>query len=895
MVQYNVRILFKISEVLKMDFKYKISVIVPIYNVEEYLDYCLESLVKQTIDKSQMEVLLVNDGSPDNSEAICKKFCAQYSFFKYFAKENEGVSKTRNFGIKHAQGKYIAYLDPDDALTENSLENLVSFFDKHEDDVDIITYKIVPMFEGKSSGPLHHRYKILKHSGIYDLTCEENAFVTQTTMNICVKNKGEDNILFHEDTAYHEDQRYNIDVVRNKMKIGYCTGAQYLYTKNPSSVTNTRFYAYYIFEDTMKYWEDLFASFNGNVPQYIQAMYVNDLIWKIQGDLLLPYHYRGEDFDNAVNRICVLLRSVADTVIMKHPNIDSLHVGYLLGLKYNNKLDVTTGSGGAVVSHDGNPLIVSNAFALVVCRFKVDNEKVYIDAFLRTPITSYTDNVEIFANLTGEDGAEKIALKKESSAWDHYRAKIKTNRFFRVRFDWDYKKYPGIQFSADICGTSFPTRLDFVVHAPFNTGILRSTLFRCGYKFVQGVNGFDAYKSSSAEEKVFTRRYMKTLMLRKPRTFLWRMACGNIDPSKRKIWLYYDCKNVYKDNGYYQFIHDFDKDDGVERYYVVNDKMDRKALFTPKQRKHIISFGSLEHRRYYLAAEKIITAYAEHNNYNPFPAFVWKLYTDLFKAEVIYLQHGVLHAYLPWKYANDRLTAFDKEVVSTSFEMRNFTENYGFRECDLIPAGMPRYDFIDIEAAKSEKKILFAPTWRKYLVGMDKDGSFFATPDKFKNSDFYKETYKFLTSKELEEVLEKNDWYLDFKLHPIFRVYNDLYDLKSERIRIADNSVDEKSYKVFITDFSSFCFDFVYLKKTMMYFVPDDEMFRAGMNDYRKLDLPLEDGFGPLAHSADEALRAIIDLVERNGEAEPVYQQKMDSMFLHADTNCRERIYQAIK
>lgn len=878
-----------------MDFKYKISVVVPIYNVEEYLDYCLESLVKQTIDKTQLEVLLVNDGSPDNSEAVCKKFCDQYPFFKYFAKENEGVSKTRNFGIKHAQGKYIAYLDPDDALTANSLENLVAFFEKHEDDVDIITYKIVPMFEGKSSGPLHHRYKILKHSGIYDLTCEENAFVTQTTMNICVKNKGKDNILFHEDTAYHEDQRYNIDVVRSKMKIGYCAGAQYLYTKNPSSVTNTRFYAYYIFEDTMKYWEDLFASFEGGVPQYIQAMYVNDLIWKIQGDLLLPYHYRDAEFDNAVNRICTLLRSVDDSVIMKHPNIDQLYVGYLLGLKYDNKLDVTTGSGGAVVSNNGNPLIVSNTFTLVVCRFKVDDEKAYIDAFLRTPITSYTDDVEIVAGLTGENDSKKVVLEKDKSAWDHYRAKIKTNRFFRVRFDWDYKKYPGIQFFADVCGVTFPARLEFVVHAPFNAGILRSTLFRSGYKFIQNVSGFDAYKSSVAEEKAFTRNYMKTLMLRKPRTFLWRAACGNIDSSKRKIWLYYDCKNVYKDNGYYQFIHDFDKDDGVERYYVVNDKMDRKALFTPKQRKHIIRFGSLEHRRYYLAAEKIITAYAEHNNYNPFPAFVWKHYTDLFKAEVIYLQHGVLHAYLPWKYANDRLTAFDKEVVSTSFEMKNFTENYGFRECDLIPAGMPRYDFIDIAAAKSEKKILFAPTWRKYLVGMDKDGTFFATPDKFKNSDFYKETYKFLTSKELEEVLEKNDWYLDFKLHPIFRVYNDLYDLKSDRIRIADNSVDEKSYKVFITDFSSFCFDFVYLKKTMMYFVPDDEMFRAGMNDYRKLDLPLEDGFGPLAHSADEALKAIVDLVERNGEAEPVYQQKMDSMFLHADTNCRERIYQAIR
>ena len=107
-----------------MDFKYRISVIIPIYNVEEYLEACLESLVKQSIDKKDLEVLLINDGSPDNSEAICKKFCEKYDFFKYFSKENEGLSKTRNFGIQHAQGKYFVFLDPDDELTEKSLKNL---------------------------------------------------------------------------------------------------------------------------------------------------------------------------------------------------------------------------------------------------------------------------------------------------------------------------------------------------------------------------------------------------------------------------------------------------------------------------------------------------------------------------------------------------------------------------------------------------------------------------------------------------------------------------------------------------------------------------------------------------------------------------------------------------
>ena len=139
-------------------FKYRISVIVPIYNVEKYIENCLKSLAEQTISKDELEVLLINDGSPDNSEEICRRYAEKYPFFKLFSKENEGSSKTRNFGIEHAQGKYFVFLDPDDELTKDSLKNLADFFDKYEDEIDIVTYKIIPIFNGKQSEPLHYRY-----------------------------------------------------------------------------------------------------------------------------------------------------------------------------------------------------------------------------------------------------------------------------------------------------------------------------------------------------------------------------------------------------------------------------------------------------------------------------------------------------------------------------------------------------------------------------------------------------------------------------------------------------------------------------------------------------------------------------------------------------------------
>lgn len=876
-------------------FKYRISVIVPIYNVEQYMKDCLDSLLEQTIDKKDLEVLLIVDGSPDNSEKICREYAEKYPFFKVFSKENEGLSKTRNYGVQRAQGKYLVYLDPDDKLTPNSLKNLANFFDKHEDEVDIVTYKIIPVFDGKQSEKLHYRYDYLQSEGVYDLTRQENIYISQTNVNICVKNEGENNTLFDVTENFkHEDQKYNLDIVRRKMKIGYCTGAQYLYTKNPNSITGTSFYAYYLFETTTAFWENLFAQYEGEVPQYIQALYINDINWKSHMDILLPYHYDDEKFKQATDRLVELLKRVDDYVIINHPKVEPPHKTFLIDLKEKGSLNVVAGDGGVGILKENKPVFFEKFIPFSLCKFRVTDKDIFIDAFLRSPIFSFVDKPEVTMHLTGANETVDIPVELENSAWDYYHTKIKTNKFWRIRVNWDYKKYRSLFFTVKVGDTQVAVKNEFINGAPFDKLTERTSLFRKGYEFVQLENGFVSRKASEARKKAYYKKYDFSMMLHKPRTFLWRLACGNKISPDRRIWLYYDCRNVFKDNGYYQFNHDFNMNDGIERYYVVRDKLDRSSILTPKQRKNVVKFGSLKHRKLLFAAEKIVTAFAEYENISPFIKGTWPYYTDLFKAEVVYLQHGVLHAFLPWKYSSDRVNIIDREVISTSFEMKNMTENYGFRKEDLIPTGMPRYDFIEENAAKVEKKILFGPTWRKYLIGANTDGTFFATPDKFKKSDFFKETYAFLHSEELENCLKENGWVLDFKLHPIFADYASLYELDGKYIRIADRSVDEKSYKVFITDFSSYCFDFVYLKKTLMYFVPDDEMFRAGMNDYRKLDLPLEEGFGPLAHSADEAVAAVKGIVANNGEPAEIYKERMDGFFLNKGKNCCDEIYKAL-
>jgi len=100
----------------------KVSVIVPVYNTEKYLHKCLDSLVNQTI--KGIEIIIVNDGSSDHSQAIINKYCANYSFVHGYKKENGGLGSARNFGLQVAKGEYIGFVDSDDYVNPDMYEKM---------------------------------------------------------------------------------------------------------------------------------------------------------------------------------------------------------------------------------------------------------------------------------------------------------------------------------------------------------------------------------------------------------------------------------------------------------------------------------------------------------------------------------------------------------------------------------------------------------------------------------------------------------------------------------------------------------------------------------------------------------------------------------------------------
>ena len=126
-----------------------ISIIIPIYNVEKYLNSCIESILSQPV--KDFELLLINDGSKDNSLVICNEYATKDSRIKVFDKPNGGVSSARNLGLDNATGEYIMFVDADDRLTPNAL----MMFLPYTPDYDLVRMNVMMLNPDGSSQKLH--------------------------------------------------------------------------------------------------------------------------------------------------------------------------------------------------------------------------------------------------------------------------------------------------------------------------------------------------------------------------------------------------------------------------------------------------------------------------------------------------------------------------------------------------------------------------------------------------------------------------------------------------------------------------------------------------------------------------------------------------------------------
>ena len=209
-----------------------ISIIVPIYNVENYLRQCLDSIVAQTYQN--FECLLINDGSPDHSADICREYVSKDSRFRYFEKENGGVSSARNLGIEHSKGEYITFIDSDDWVDSDYLEVLYNSLVDERADIAISTYKRFEM--GDNCWYVHafqrgYDKKVFTNKKLMDELLSLDGFDNsyRFVSGKLVHRNMLENIAFNVATPYGEDMEFWFKIYMISDKVVYVNKETYNY------------------------------------------------------------------------------------------------------------------------------------------------------------------------------------------------------------------------------------------------------------------------------------------------------------------------------------------------------------------------------------------------------------------------------------------------------------------------------------------------------------------------------------------------------------------------------------------------------------------------------------------------------------------------------------------
>lgn len=217
----------------------KISIIVPVFNGERYIRHCLDSLISQSF--GNIEIILVNDGSTDNTEDICSMYEAGDSRVLYIRKENGGVSSARNCGLENASGEYVMFVDSDDVLQEGAIETIQN--EIVNDNPDILRFGFMRISD---NGPNYSRCPLEEtYDGEGWLYIEKNLMLGQSpprsvwTGVYKRRNIVDFKLLFDESLTWGEDFDFNIRYLSTCRKIKSISDVLYAYHVNDQSTTST--------------------------------------------------------------------------------------------------------------------------------------------------------------------------------------------------------------------------------------------------------------------------------------------------------------------------------------------------------------------------------------------------------------------------------------------------------------------------------------------------------------------------------------------------------------------------------------------------------------------------------------------------------------------------------
>lgn len=840
------------------------SVIIATYNSEKWIGEAIDSLIGQSLDfEKNIEVIIVDDASNDNTGAICQKYAARYpDNFKYIQNtQNEGPSFSRNIGLEHATGDYINFLDSDDTLSKNTLKEVLTIFNSN-DETDLVSVPIYFFEEMAGEHYLNYKFDetrvadLLEHPECYQLS-GPSSFIRRDA----AKGIEFPNIITSEDVVFINE------ILINNPNIGLCKTGRYNYRKRKdksSIIDNSQLKKEYYADrcnNYFKYLIDKSLDKYGEVPRFIQNVILYDIHWMLDVKNI-PEILNSNEIANFKSSLKDVLTYIDDESIEEYDLMDDDCKLKSLFVKYGELPEEITSR------------FESNTVFIDV--YEIINDELYVLANV-----SNTKDREIDVYINNE----KIETKKVTFPQrDKYciDSLYSKDHSFEFRLPLSKGKSIEIEFRQN----------NDTLHIDFSRP--------CNFSRVVGYAKTKDYLSILKEDKIliekkttlkWIRQEIKTIanMLKKREPgfhigvpFRIAYMLGYPFLRNKHIWFYMDRPESSDDNGEHLFRYAADKDPHIKKYFVI--KKDSKDFNRMKEIGNVLAFKSIKHRYLGMFVENIVTSHPDNEIIYPF----WGRYpyfAGLLKSNNVFLQHGIIKEDISsWLNKTNMNLSFFLTSAKLEYEsIFKYPYNYDKDVVQLL--GLPRYD--NLENQKDKRQIIIMPSWRRNLDRKSEDY--------IKESEYFRRFNSLINNKRLIENAREHDYEIIFRPHPKVYGFIELFD-ENDYVKIDYDKIRYQTLfnngSILITDYSSVAFDFAYLYKPVIYYhYGDDYHFDAEHSFFNYETM----GLGEISKDEDGLVNLIIEYMENDCKIKEKYYKRIRDFYLFTDKNNCKRVYDSIK
>lgn len=886
-------------------YKYKVSVVMAVYNVELFLREAIDSVIAQDIGFDNIQLILVDDGSPDGSGAICDEYAEKYpDNIVVIHKENGGVSSARNAGIDRAEGELINFLDSDDMMTPYTFRNAYDFFCENKNKTDVVAIPMYFFDGGRGEHTLNYKFK--KGNRVIDLDQEWNVCQLQSGATF-INAECLQEIRFDERLSYAEDAHLLQRVLANKCSMGVMSKGKYMYRKRTTGAesaiqaSRTRKnwyldYFRYFQKGTVQFYLDKY----GYVPKFVQFVLMYDIQWRLMMDHIPEGVLTDEEQEEFYSLIYGMLKYFDDEVILAQKNLYTEYKVFALRKKY----------GKQVLEHRANDIalnfgtVIAAKLSKCTCRMeflKVENGECHLEGRICV-YDGLQDGIQVEL-LVGDRVVTCINADPETYKYSLgepilHMCSFKCNIPLDELDDTEIE----IPIRVQIRKENYLIRIDKL---QFGTFFPVSNQYKNGYAVQNGwkiyVIGGTVYlqKISEQESRACEKRFLKELWKRNKlgerKAVLARIFAKILMKKKRKpLWLIGDRASKAGDNGEAFFAYMCKNHPEIDaRFILSKDSPDYERMSKVGP---ILNKDSIKHKVFSLICDYIISSQGEADVYNPFIGYS-EPYRDYLSAnKFIFLQHGITQNDL-----SNWLDRYSKNIYGFIAAARPEAQsildfNYHYEPKNIWLTGFPRFDRL---YQAEEKLITVMPTWRRYLFGeCSRETKVWSIGKTFMESDYLAFFNGLLNHPQLLETAKKHGYRIAFFPHPNLQDHLDVFTKHEDVLFLGKETEYRDVYArsdLMISDYSSALFDFAYLRKPIIYAQFDKETFFSGAHTLQRGYFDYErDGFGEVEYTLEDTVQRIIEYIENDCKLKDEYRQRIDGFFAFNDKNNCQRVYDKI-